>query len=210
MVEHVTPRWVIILVIVLAVLLFSMITLVIILLIKKKKDNSVMPADAVINDNVPVALKPSVPSYAPKPSNSQSLGKNEGKVGGHDTGVMNMSIPDVKGTTVLEINDDESSGPRLVSGTLIRKRDLKSILIDKEEFSVGKDSLHVSYCINDNVAISRTHAIFKSDETGVYVEDCNSTNGTFVNGRRRPAGQPVLLMNGDVVKLANEEFAFKS
>ncbi|SDB19726.1 FHA domain-containing protein [Butyrivibrio sp. INlla16] len=208
-VEQVTPKWMIILVIVLGLLLITVITVMIILLVRKRKEKASGGDDNSGNDEAQILLNPTASPSVSKPSSAPAPKSDSGKIGDNDTGVMSMNVPDIKGTTVLAYNN-ESSGPRLVSGSLIRKKDLKNILIDKEEFSVGKDALHVSYCINDNGAISRTHAIFRSDASGVYVEDCNSTNGTFVNGRRIPAGQPVLLMNGDIVRLANEEFSFKS
>ncbi len=208
-IEKVVPVWMIVLLIIFGILLVAAIVAVVFLLIRKKKDNSSDDKE----DSKVETKSPSKSLHMPKastPSPSFISSNGSGRIGGNDTGAIGLSVevPDIKGTTVLA-QSEEVPKPKLISGTLIRKRDMKQILIDKEEFFIGKDPLHVSFCINDNGAISRTHAIIRTDVSGVFIEDCNSTNGTFVNGRKIPAGQPVQLANGDVVKLANEEFDFK-
>ncbi|GAB4430405.1 MAG: winged helix-turn-helix domain-containing protein [Anaerolineae bacterium] len=51
----------------------------------------------------------------------------------------------------------------------------------------------------DYVAISRQHARITGDHHSVYLEDLDSTNGTFVNGRRLSAGESYRLRAGDEV-----------
>ena len=60
---------------------------------------------------------------------------------------------------------------------------LKELLTDKTEISVGRDSAN-DLCI-DNLAASSRHArLFKGPDDKYAVEDLNSTNGTFVNGKQ--------------------------
>ncbi len=54
--------------------------------------------------------------------------------------------------------------------------------------------------------ISRVHACIYMRSDGTYVEDRESTNGTFVNSIRLPALQQARINVGDVVAFANEEF----
>lgn len=54
--------------------------------------------------------------------------------------------------------------------------------------------------------ISRTHVRLFNRPDGLYIEDQNSTNGTFINTKRIPALTERKLEKGDVVGLANEEF----
>lgn len=54
--------------------------------------------------------------------------------------------------------------------------------------------------------ISRVHARLFHRPDGLYIEDANSTNGTFINTRRIPAMTEQKLEKGDVVGFANEEF----
>ncbi|AOZ96908.1 FHA domain-containing protein [Butyrivibrio hungatei] len=142
-----------------------------------------------------------------KPFNPENIQRTTGNMGkAQDQGTSLLDNSKESGTTVLGA---ATMPKRTVSGTLIRKRDKKQVLIDKESFSLGKDSLHTDFCINDNSAISRSHAVIKALQDGVYIEDCNSTNGTFVNDKRVIAGQPVKLSDGTIIKLADEEFEYR-
>ena len=49
--------------------------------------------------------------------------------------------------------------------------------------------------------ISRWHAVFTFDDTQLFVEDLNSTNGTRINGYRLDAGRAYHLRNGDELEL---------
>ena len=49
--------------------------------------------------------------------------------------------------------------------------------------------------------ISRSHAAITYDETQLYVEDLNSTNGTRINGYRLDSGRTYRLRNGDELEL---------
>ena len=61
-----------------------------------------------------------------------------------------------------------------------------------------------------NSAVSRNHAYLQLTEGGASITDNNSSNGTFVNGERIPALAVIELKNGDIVRLANEEYIFKA
>lgn len=54
--------------------------------------------------------------------------------------------------------------------------------------------------------ISRVHVRLFRRPDGLYIEDQNSTNGTYINTKRIPAMTEQKLEKGDVVGLANEEF----
>lgn len=79
--------------------------------------------------------------------------------------------------------------------------------IDKPEFVIGKNAGSVDGAVSFNKAISRVHCkIIYRD--GIYsVVDLGSANGTYVNGARTTINCPVPLHDGDVLKLANSEFA---
>jgi hypothetical protein len=53
--------------------------------------------------------------------------------------------------------------------------------------------------------VSRQHACIYQGEDGAYVEDINSTNGTFVNGQRLTPMQMHPLHNGDLLTLGQLE-----
>lgn len=60
---------------------------------------------------------------------------------------------------------------------------LKELLTDKAEIAIGRDTVN-DLCI-DNLAASSRHArLYKGPDDKYAVEDLNSTNGTFVNGKQ--------------------------
>jgi FHA domain-containing protein len=73
---------------------------------------------------------------------------------------------------------------------------LKEIVLDKERITIGRKP-HNDVQI-DNLAISGEHASITTILDDAFLEDCNSTNGTYVNG------QPIkkrTLSHNDVIEL---------
>lgn len=73
---------------------------------------------------------------------------------------------------------------------------LKEIVLDKERISIGRKQNNDVQI--DNLAISGHHAVITCILNDAFLEDQNSTNGTYVNG------QPIkkhVLQNNDVVEL---------
>lgn len=188
---------------------------------KKKGADSVpvvpaAPVDTTSNRNVGRPSAPIAPQapQAPKPpaipspveprniSQPSLAGPNSVQmptVGFGDTTVLN---DEDQGTTVL----GPSSG---VSQTyLIRKNNNERVVINTDNFKIGKEKSYVDYVITNNSAISRSHAkiVKKGDEC--FVVDTNSTNKTFVNGKMIPSNTEVKLSHGDKIMFANEEFVF--
>jgi len=58
----------------------------------------------------------------------------------------------------------------------------------------------------DAPLLSREHALVRWDDTGIWIEDLNSTNGTFVNETRIAGRQ--LLASGDRVQCGGVHFKF--
>jgi pSer/pThr/pTyr-binding forkhead associated (FHA) protein len=73
---------------------------------------------------------------------------------------------------------------------------LKEISLDKERTTIGRKA-HNDIQI-DNLAISGEHAVIVTILNDSFLEDLNSTNGTFVNGQR---AQKHFLQNNDVIEL---------
>lgn len=76
-----------------------------------------------------------------------------------------------------------SAGGKMAMNILIEKRHGKEIVHQMEEFPylIGKVKNSVNLVLND-VSVSRIHAKLTEEDGQVYVQDCNSTNGTYVNG----------------------------
>lgn len=78
------------------------------------------------------------------------------------------------------------------------------IPVNVESLTIGRDKTS-DYRVA-TTQISRVHARLFNRPDGLYIEDENSTNGTFINTKRIPPMNQQKLEKGDVVGLANEEF----
>ncbi len=58
-----------------------------------------------------------------------------------------------------------------------------------------------------DMAISKEHAVIRLMKGSFFIEDCGSTNGTRLNGRR-VGNKPTLLHDKDVIALGNYKFTF--
>ena len=65
-------------------------------------------------------------------------------------------------------------------------------------FSLGRGSLVAKQASR---ALSRTHCMLYLENNRVYIKDCDSITGTFVNGKLLGSSIPVLLENFDIIQL---------
>lgn len=94
-----------------------------------------------------------------------------------------------------------------VSARLVRRQDGAIYRIEKERTVIGSGTM-ADVCIGYNNAISRSHVIISCIGGSYYIEDDQSKNGTFVNGRRLQPGVQEPLYDGMIIRLANEDFEF--
>ena len=78
----------------------------------------------------------------------------------------------------------------------------------KEKIVIGRGKKQTDYRLATN-QISRVHACVLINENGIWIQDENSTNGTFVNSVRLAALENRQLRQGDIIAFANEEFFVK-
>ena len=71
--------------------------------------------------------------------------------------------------------------------------------------TIGRDP--ANDLVIDHKLASRRHARFEQDETGFYIRDLDSTNGTYLNGERVVDRQ--LLRNNDEVWVADTVMVFR-
>jgi hypothetical protein len=80
--------------------------------------------------------------------------------------------------------------------------------VSKAEFTIGRPDPQVDVQPDISVewddAVSRNHARIVHRETGDFVEDTGSTNGTFLNGRQLSIGVAEQLKNGDIVEIGEK------
>ena len=82
------------------------------------------------------------------------------------------------------------------------------IVIDKPVYRLGKEKSYVDYFVNNNIAVSRSHADIIARDDRYFVKDLNSRNHTYVNGQKIPVRMEFEIHEGDRLCLANEEFVF--
>lgn len=126
--------------------------------------------------------------------------------GGANTGVLGRA----EDTTVLSGGSNETTVLSADFGTLTRISTGEKININKERFVIGRERGRVDYCISDNTAVGRTHAIIVNRGGSAYVIDQNSRNCTYVNDVRAGANQEVKIKSGDKITFADEAFTYNA
>lgn len=88
---------------------------------------------------------------------------------------------------------------------IIRANTNERIDVDQDPFILGK-SEKADYQIHGNNAISRKHIEISKTEDGYQLEDLNSSNHTYIDGKKVTKREP--LKDGQTFQLADEEFCF--
>lgn len=124
-----------------------------------------------------------------------------------------------KNVRIEEEPQKEVGNTVLLSDYLNQKKipsELKFICQNADSLSICAEDIRISefpcvigslseYCniIIQNELISRMHICIYREENEYYIEDMNSTNGTFLNDRQILPQQRYSLEDGDVLRLAN-------
>jgi hypothetical protein len=103
------------------------------------------------------------------------------------------------GGWVLQGENPEAGGTRTV------RIEVPTSMIGRGKLIVGRKTGVVHFPIR-NTSISSQHATLLLDETGLYIEDRNSSNGTRINGKKLAPFSPVKLRAGDSVVLGEMRF----
>ena len=82
---------------------------------------------------------------------------------------------------------------------------IKEVQLSKDRTSLGR--WPYNDIVIDNLAVSGEHAVLQMSGSEIYVEDLNSTNGTYVNGK---TVKKQLLKNGDFVEIGKYSIQYAS
>lgn len=82
-----------------------------------------------------------------------------------------------------------------------------SLRVNRPEYVIGKSVMGVDGTIGFNSAISRVHCKISLVDGAFYVTDLGSVNGTYVNHIRVTDANALPLRDGDILTLANSDFA---
>jgi len=80
---------------------------------------------------------------------------------------------------------------------------IKEVQITKDKTSLGRRPYND--IVIDNLAVSGEHAVLQMVGSDVFIEDLNSTNGTYINGK---AIKKQLLVNNDVVEIGKYKIKY--
>ena len=80
---------------------------------------------------------------------------------------------------------------------------IKEVQLTKDKTTLGRRPYND--IVIDNLAISGEHAVFEVQGNQVYLEDMDSTNGTYVNGK---AAKRLLLQHGDLIDVGKYKIKF--
>ena len=80
--------------------------------------------------------------------------------------------------------------------------------IETFPYMIGKQKDHVNLILND-VSVSRIHARLTTEAGQVYVEDCDSTNGTYVNGVLLEKGEKIPIDIDDEIRIGRVTLVYQ-
>ncbi len=80
---------------------------------------------------------------------------------------------------------------------------IKEVQLTKDRTTLGRRPYND--IVIDNLAVSGEHAVMQMSGADVFLEDLNSTNGTYVNGKAIKKQQ---LLNGDTVEIGKYKIKF--
>ncbi len=80
---------------------------------------------------------------------------------------------------------------------------IKEVQLTKDRTTLGRRPYND--IVIDNLAVSGEHAVMQMSGNEVHLEDLNSTNGTYVNGK---AAKKQLLANNDIVEIGKYKIKY--
>ena len=80
---------------------------------------------------------------------------------------------------------------------------IKEVQLTKDRTTLGRRPYND--IVIDNLAVSGEHAVLQMSGSEVYLEDLNSTNGTYINGK---AVKKQLLANNDTVEIGKYKIKY--
>lgn len=79
--------------------------------------------------------------------------------------------------------------------------------LDRPSITIGKKKEEADLVLEE-VSVSRIHARIIKEQNDFYLEDLNSTNGTYKNGLRMQPYEKRKLEEGDEIRFGKKEFVF--
>ncbi len=103
---------------------------------------------------------------------------------------------------------EDKAGTTKQSHRLLTPEGQLFLSLEQPSLSIGKRKGEVDLVLQDS-SVSRLHARITNEEGSAYLEDLNSTNGTFQNGQRMHPYEKKKLEEGDEIKFGKVVFIFR-
>ncbi|MGN0740876.1 MAG: FHA domain-containing protein [Treponema sp.] len=97
---------------------------------------------------------------------------------------------------------DAISNPSAMSYLLFNKQKIQLVA----KITIGRES--DNDVVIDNKLASRHHALIQKIRDDYFLKDEESTNGTYLNGTKIPAGKYVKLNRGDKITIGSANLVF--
>ena len=82
------------------------------------------------------------------------------------------------------------------------------VTLEQSSYTIGKKRGEADLVLND-MSVSRLHARVVKEKDGFYLEDMNSTNGTFKNGLQLQPYEKRKLEEGDEITLGKTTILYR-
>ena len=92
-------------------------------------------------------------------------------------------------------------------GMLVDKKG-REYRLDHYPYVIGKMPDMADMILKDKT-VSRIHARISREDNGVYIEDCNSTNGTFLNGVQLYGNEKMPLSKDDEIEIGRVKLEYR-
>lgn len=102
---------------------------------------------------------------------------------------------------------EEDSGQKERTHRLCTSDGKTTMQLDRPSITIGKKKEEADLVLEE-VSVSRIHARIIKEQNDFYLEDLNSTNGTYKNGLRMQPYEKRKLEEGDEIRFGKKEFVF--
>lgn len=112
----------------------------------------------------------------------------------------------IKDGIPLEKYEKKSLSEKRLKIVSINTQECVMFDIVKDNFIIGKNASIVDGVVSFNKMISRVHCKIIKNSEQYYVEDMQSSNGTYINHIKLQPHQLYKIKEGDIIRLANMDF----
>lgn len=162
-----------------------------------------------------------IPSPRPKPEPVPDIGTYVDPPADEDYGEATF-VPDLdldgentvygqgldEGTVIngygTEFDDDKTVRISRNLAILLHPAEQKAYKLKSPKITLGRSQIRCDVAIEGNDSISKVHAIIRQTKQTCYIEDANSSNGTYINGMQIEPGEQVPLDNPAIFQLNDE------